>query len=466
MQKRRADTSLNNEGTQTYIQINSARYRLTHDAAHNTGSLSLNSEITAYLDVFGRIAYCEAGKDSYTYGFLYKLVEDENEEDMLIAKLYGISGEFLSYNTSNKIKIDGDRASGIDGIYSLLSRGTGNTDYYQLIRYTLDSDNKINNIDTVYRGTNETNNTLSLIHQGYSNKREVLDTLVWKPRGGSFEGQVLYDSSVSKFMTVPKNYSGDRDYFYIGKAMSEDDKISLNAYVSTEDQLMPDVLLCYLDTDSGTAAAKVADTFFGVITDIKTQMNADKDVETVITFDAYGGTKSFIVEEKFNIDKIMPYSIDTNVKNAYTQYDNGVSDEEAPYKLSKGDFAEITVDSINRIIFARLIAEGSTGKQAMDSSEGGNIYNNRFIYGFMYKNDGNRFSVALGERTDTVSKDILRYYNTGSARVYRIKNARKMTVDKITMNDIVDYKAAGKDADRVVIYSSAGVVQIIAVYSE
>ena len=197
---------------------------------------------------------------------------------------------------------------------------------------------------------------------------------------------------------------------------------------------------------------------------MKEQLNADGEVETIISFDTYGGEKTFVTHEDFDEDKVISYSTSETVQDAFTRFDNGKID--STYKLEKGDFAEITVDSLNRVIFARVMAKGSTGENVMDTNEGGSVYNNRFAFGFMHKNDGSVFSIALGDKSGRISDENLRYYNTGSARVYRVTEGRKTNVEKISIGDVLDYSSASMGAEKVIVYTSAGITQLIVSYGK
>lgn len=466
-------SGINNE--ENTIKLGMTEHKLTADVANDVKSkmFTINDAVTAYFDSLGRIAYMETSSisnDGYSYAYLYELKENRRESDELYARLFTAKGELLKYSTAPKLKIDGEKISNTNDIYTKLYRGTGDitgtNGYSQIIRFSMNSDGKIARIDTVYKGSGETNNSLNILYQGYSNDKTEISKLAWRARGRNFDGKVLYEPSLVQFMTVPKVYTGDTEYFFIGKSMSEDDKIAFNAYSSNEDQLMPDILLSYINIASGTAAARVSETFFGIVTDIKTELNIDDEIETKISIDTNGGNRELILHENFNQNRIMPYSVsELDEKVAFTRYENGVSDSEAPYKLAKGDFAEITVDSLSRVIFARMIAKGDTGQNVMDSTDGG-TYTNHFLYGYMHKNEGSRFSIGIGTAIPAAKAD-LRYCNTGDARIYRIKReGKRISVDKISIADVLDYKSANRNADKILAYTWAGMTQIVVVYEK
>lgn len=455
--------SINTEDNIPCVIIDNKEYKLTKEQANNMSSVKVSDNVVVYFDVFGRIAYMMPSTGKLSYAYLYDLILNEDEDKMNVG-LYTVAGEFVRYSATDKLRIDGERILDNNDISAKLERGTDNNGFRQIVRYSLNSEGEIDSIDTIYKGSKETDNSLHIMHRGYSESRNEISTLTWKPRGGSFEGKVLYNTSSVKFLTVPKNYSGDRNYFFVGKVMEEDDKVAFNAYSASKEQLMPDVLLSYIDASSGTGAASISQTFRGVITDMKTQLNSDGEIETMITFDTYGGVKNLVTHEKFDEDKVIAFSTTKSVKDAFVEFENGAI--ETTYQLGRGDFAELTVDSLNRVIFARVIVKGDTGENVMDENEGGSIYNNRFAFGFMHKNEGNVFSVALGDKSSPILSENLRYYNTGTARVYRVTNGRMLTVDKISIGDVLDYKSANMGAEKVVVYTMAGITQIIVAYGE
>lgn len=445
-------------------------YKLTPDMVKNEPLIEMGSKITVYLDSFGRIANIDVSKGTYAYGYIYKVTQDRRESDEAIIRLFTLNDEFIKLNTYRKINIDGERADGYDDIITKLGRGTADGSAYQLVRYTVNDENKINKIDTLYKGTNESKNSLRTMFQGYTAAKTESQKLIWKPRGGSFESKVLYDGgSSTKFMTVPKNITGDTELFIIGKSLSEDDQVCFNAYASMEGQMAPDVLLAYIDNTGGSVEERLAETRFGIITEMKTQLNSDDEIETTISLDTYGGVKTFKADEGFNKNNIMAYSSAKKVKDACKEYNTAGFNysADAPYKLSVGDFVELTVDSKDKVIFTRLMVSARDGKCVMDKADAGSVYNNRFVFGPMYKIEGSRFCVAAQISSGTITDDLLRYYNVGSSRAYRVmKSSKKVEVEKIDMNDIIDYKSADSNADNVLVYSSAGMTQIVVAYEK
>lgn len=458
--------SYTKDGT-LYNKIGSTEFKLTSDYRDNASLIEHGSSVTAYIDKFGRIAYIKAETNAYTYGFLYKLVPDEENDDEMIAKFYKLSGEFVTYNTSEKIKVDGDRADGNDGLMALLGRGEDSMSYYRLIRYTLNSEGKINKIDTAYKGTSEPKDSLKMIFQGYTNTGDQKEALVYKPRGGSFENRILYDKSATKALTVPKTYNGNTEYFILGKTLSEDDKVAFNAYISNENQLTPDVILFYLANDAGSAKEMIANELEGVITSLETTIDEDDLPVYNLTVDTGYGVKSYVTHKDFDAENVVKYKKADNLQTAYQNFVDGkIPAEDMGLKLSVGDFIEIAEDSLGKMLFCRKMVDGATGERVMDETDAGSIYGDRYVYGMLYQNDGSRIKVASQKDFGRISENSFRYYIMSGAAVYRVRTGKKAYVEKITISDLVDYKAAGNGADKVIVFSAAAAPKLVVAYEE
>lgn len=451
----------------TYNKIGTKEFKLTADYAKNASVIEQGSKVTAHLDKFGRIAYVSTRTSSYTYGFLYKLMEDEENPEEMIAKLYTLNGDFVSYNTDKKIKVDGDKPADTEKLVILLERGTEGYSYYQLVRYALNSNEKISKIDTVYKGANESNDSLRFVFQGYDNQGDATQTLVWKPRKGTFEDKVIYDSSV-KALTVPKSYDGDKEYFLTGKSLTEDDKVSFNAYASTENQLAPDVVLFFLANGAGSAKELISNSYKGLITSMEMTINEDDEPVYNITLQTgYYGIKSYVSHVSFDAEDVVKFKSTESIETAYQNYIDGkIAAEDRGLKLSVGDFVQVAQDSVGKLRFVRKVMDGETGTCLMDVAQEGTVYAERLAYGMLYQTEGSKIKIAAQLDFGKILDGSFRYYVMNNTSVYKVTTGKKPRAEKVSANDFVDYKSAGNGADRVLVDCYATWPGLIVIYEK
>lgn len=113
----------------------------------------LKAKVTVYLNYLDRICYVISGKsDNWLYGYLIKANMSDAGDSMDI-KIYSESGKIEDLKADEKLKIDGEKGFGENGI-KMLSYETPNslnpsgTVQPQLIKYKVSSDGIISRIDT------------------------------------------------------------------------------------------------------------------------------------------------------------------------------------------------------------------------------------------------------------------------------------------------------------------------------
>lgn len=107
-----------------------------------------------YLDCFGSIAAAPAAStDSVRYGFLFKIYEDEEEENKIKLKLLNDEGNTVIYETTEKIKLNGKNVEGNvvkEALEAANEKDGGRKEgtLRQLISFTLNDSGLIKTINT------------------------------------------------------------------------------------------------------------------------------------------------------------------------------------------------------------------------------------------------------------------------------------------------------------------------------
>ncbi len=135
------------------VTIDGTVYYITNEYKTDfLSQFSLNLNVTAYLDMYGKIAYCEKAQrvDSDLLGYLINAKYSESDEQLFF-KIYTQDGELKRFETAEKVRIDGKTHKERETAYNVFYATAGNKP--QLVVYRINDDEKITYIDTLYQNT-------------------------------------------------------------------------------------------------------------------------------------------------------------------------------------------------------------------------------------------------------------------------------------------------------------------------
>mgnify|MGYP004460175407 CR=1 FL=1 len=152
-----------------YVTIDETEYTLSDFISDEYKDVLVNigENVTVKLDVSGRIAYARRDliNSKMQYGYLMNAAPDDDDPDKVVFKIFTMGGQFNTFEAGKKIKIDGKnydsgKFTGNSGFAAVLNKASKvmnpavNDDncYYSIIRYQVDSKEKITAIDTVLNG--------------------------------------------------------------------------------------------------------------------------------------------------------------------------------------------------------------------------------------------------------------------------------------------------------------------------
>lgn len=145
-------TGVLEEFTDDEAVIAGKSYKVTNNFI-NENKHYLGKNIKGYIDIFGKLVRLDEGvEESFEYAYL--IAGDDNSKSQLdnkvSLKLLLASGLITVFESAEKVYLDGDRIKETDLLTRLaLSKRDGGSNVEQMIRYRLDSDNKIDAIDTL-----------------------------------------------------------------------------------------------------------------------------------------------------------------------------------------------------------------------------------------------------------------------------------------------------------------------------
>lgn len=477
------------------ITVGNTDYKLTSELekymADNNKSINVGDNLILYIDAFGYVAaYDYATGTSGEYAYIKKAYPDDNLEKTYVM-LFNAKGEHLSVECAPSVKIDGKSCKGYDKIYEELEstklEETSSADDSVIERraiegsvviYKLDSEGKLNYIDTPVVKENEPETALFRTFTGYKYD-EVLKThtqatkLTYKNKTKCLNMQILLADNTPMF-TVPteKGKTFDNSYYSVKNAVSsltKDNQYYIESYQQNPDSMFADVLVRY---STGAASSSVEENSNIAVVKSVIQGEDDGVVKTQIVAVVSGKEVTLIPEEEeifHNIKGYGTYPRKDENDTIYTYSDFEVGDVFRYSNLGNG-----RVGAVHMIVGTkerRLGVGGTITKElACQQMSADNIkYKiSRFVMGDVYiKNSGN-IRITWNDPSTIQPSDVYSM-ETHKAKDYSIiivdtKTGRKTDVRKGSVDDIMDYKTVTDDCSKVLVHTFWGDPRTIVVF--
>lgn len=400
-----------------------------------------------YITNDGEAAAFDLGNPSGTMlGALIDAAIKTGLNEKVNLKVLTETGNLLTYECDSKVYIDGiGKKTGKD-ITNALKQGNAEVPV-QPIFYTLNDKGKVKTIDTAYNinamydgvtptdispSGDELRSSLRRVYQGKNAYRSSQATL---------NGKINLSDS-AKLFSVPENAkSASEDDFLTGSRniLSNDASYTVDAYSSTETDIVSDIVIVRGDIPTGSV--------YGVVTDIYDTFDAETSTEkTVLSVTTIWNSNIKLVGDK---------GICTNIKSIN-------SADENKYNVECGDFVLCTKTQANELRTIKLVADASAEdalrfKGASNPTSTNFSAWNRMIYGKVEENYKGIISVNTGSAVENCT--------ASKFKVYRLKNLRTgNAVEAITAQGIYDAKNFGDAADYALIFSENSEGRIIVVY--
>ncbi|MGN0177990.1 MAG: S-layer homology domain-containing protein [Monoglobaceae bacterium] len=229
-----------------YITLDGREYNLEkrcYEICEN--KLAMGGNITAYIDVFGRIAYVENKSDKEGFALILKVISGDFKDDPYSICLMTSSGSIETYKLASKVSIDG-----VSYNSNSIPRSVENSD---VIRYKLNDNKEIKWIDTPI----EINEDGGSIHK----VAEAKDQSYHSP-GHCIGGSGLIVSSNMLVYVCPDSRVGaDKDDFSISSTskLVNTQKYTGVSYAVDPEALIGDVLVLK-DVSSASALTHISNT--------------------------------------------------------------------------------------------------------------------------------------------------------------------------------------------------------------
>ena len=415
----------------------------------------------------GKAADIVAKGNDAVYGFLIKAGSQKNgawnlENQIKVLTLNSNRGAVEIFSLADKVEIDGYNYEGSElsdylKVPDNYVRGASNTyilqnnenflEPYQAIRYKLDSDRKINYIDTVRKGNNEAENTLTLACREDKATYYIYSStmkLFYNVSDPSDPAAFTIDSN-TLIASIPRYDNIDAEEYYTRITTPTAYSSHALAYTANPDSMYPEfVHVSYTDT-SGDKVAKRCET--GLVKSITTALDFNGDVTTKLTY----------------------YSNITEYSNYLVP---GLS---IPYGLKAGDIVQLNrnprgqIDGIVKLV--ELDTSTGTFTFTIDSvfTPTTDFGTPQMYAGKLFETQGNAFAMTIGDGPMTESRHEAFVGTTSSTYtgVYLVTEGRNgMEIEVIPYNkldQLPTYKNSGLAVPTFVKYQSS-VPRMLIVY--
>jgi len=431
-----------------YFYIDGELHRVSDKYYSNIKKrLTIGQEVNFKVDMFGTIATISTmptdTEFSYGYYINHTLVNDAEEE--VYVRLYSAEDGVKKYKAAEKVRIDGERkktqieidaklTDSIDRtntIYkTFTNRPTSVTS--RVIRFKINEDGEISDIDTPYRGNRESEDTLKIVSAGSN-----VD-YIWT---GIIGYTTIFDSN-TVLLQVPSDAEiaqADDKMFYSGGMKSLGSNVNVIGYNSSVDNGACDIVVHISTVDNSPRVANniMVDHFITAIDEY------DEPIEYLIGWNA-GNEKRYVV-------------------NADVKDGSGRKIKMSESGIENGDIVLMAFNSRGEVEQYTLIYDHSEDKTY--PLEGKSIFPKDY-YGTddykAYYNKGDRLSHGYA-RSLLNGVLALSYTKGGDNReLYPVKNIsvtvhdsslKKNNIYKGTMEDVVTYEEAGYHCSTIIAHS-------------
>lgn len=416
-------TEMNLKSTEPYVVINGTQYPLAPDWYAEPGdTLEVGAAGSFSADCFGNIAYYVGSDGAFDWAYMVDCKNISGFESNLSFKLFTAQGEMVVLENADSFYVDEQRITDFTTVPALLS-AAGDGTIHQVVRYRVNSDGKLREIDTAAEG-------------GLLNRIATQQSWMYRQASRSFEAKVMMADSMVIF-AVPADKSEDSLYAALRtSSLLAGKRYTMDVY-GTSSNIVADAIVI---NEADATLVDDRTSVFAVVTSITQTLD----------------------EEGEEVQKLYLLSADGQESTAYLDNPD-LLDSTDPFAV--GDAVRLGLNSKGYITSVDKFFSSST-----NSGKDTGTYSTKFRVGsgFVYKMTGNIMEVALANQTvygPIVPPDFSNPDETKTIEVYPADKFDILIYDRSakegsniyagTYLDIRDYETTGQ-GDQVVIQTRDG----------
>lgn len=423
----------------TVLALDGSEYIVADSYAKKVSALpEVGATVTIYTDYTGRIAAIESGSDEFKYGYIIAASKGSDVfGDSIMIRFMNNGGSISALETDEKFKVDGERYK--DSMFDDMNTP-------QVIRYKLSDDNKIKEIDTIFKGENESENSLRALTD--------LVTMKFYPakmvfagsgqgvdyNGGIYYCQLVPDENTRLIIAPNPDAEGKMDDDYSIQPISyiTDDSVTkvFRGFNANVDSYIPDVV--YMQNDGNGNLSRGLNAT--LVTEVCEALNSDGVVVTRIK----------VVDYK-DRETALCFSENLNAKKP---------------DIAVGDFINYTVDMRGDITDLNIVYSNKLRKFHPDNKYGIEYFGSNFnpYYGKAYDREGNVIAFTTAENLANVTWKDIQFVPVTNGLIFVVdKNRKGSFVKRGTAEDVYDYKHYGTGSD-IFIYNCQAAMRMMIIY--
>lgn len=420
-------STVGSDGDTVLVTVNGEEYRVVAEYGEKMKiSFSPSDSVILYLDQYGKAAFAQSS-DSISnaqLAFMIKLYQDDDES--YYCRLYTRGKEFVTYQLADTVKVDGKSCRSAERAWGAITDHGGAS---QLISYRLNSEGKVNYVDTPYMGTEENDYTL---HVSCAKNSYVMK------ESGTMGGVGVLDADGIVFQIPDDNRLGNTNEYNIVNCREYFRTVTYNDFETYK--LTPDAgkeKLCVhrgshgKTIDSGTVAL--------LVTKVTDGLNADGDVVPTVEVLSPNGKQVYYIESSYA---------------AGTAY--------SKLHLKKGDLIRVGTGSTGDVNVVERVLDLSEPPVMGESDRYLTWLNSyyhggtKFTYGYPHdKGDGVvQISYELGKAYDEAAP-------VGTVIVFDTGNKSRDEAYIGSYNDIRTYAETGGDCGSIFVQYDQGIIKSV-----
>lgn len=451
--------------TSKYFVINGIEYKVNSTFYDSLiREISVGDTATFKFDLYGEIAFLKITNknDEFLYGYYCGMAKTDGIDKTVRIRLFNQNGEIVVYDIADRVKIDGGAHNGAEEISSALnvslneaqviySTLSGSNAYKnRLIRYKLNTENKISEIDTPYLSEKENDASLS-----YVSAEKSCDYVQTTTNYGLFGSTMPFNNSTLLFKVPTETAleAGEYDRFAVTELPSTlkyPSNIDAIGYRASSEGGFCDVIVAVTADMYGVLADDNL-----MVDEIYKSLNSDGEVVECIKGYTGGVEYTYYVSE----------DVTNSAGESVPLGDSGIE---------RGDIVVLSFDNNGNVIRYCLFYDADagvydiTGTGAVVTADSYNTANfknaytakRRFTVGYVKENYGG----LLGISYDKGAAVAERYYAVPITVTVYDSTCERKQIYKGTIADVVDYESAGNDCSRIVVYAVSSMWRTYYIY--
>ena len=363
----------------TYLLLDGVKYPVADSALYILDSISLQGNMTFYLDFMGNIVALDSevsGGMAYGYILGAKITDNEEGEQVVQVELLSEIGSIIKYNLNpERVYVDGVRSAKYYNPEDLLSNFTVNAN--KIIRYDVNENREIKKIDfpvSIEAAGDDTIDDRLYISSGASEYAGY-----WRKTYKTFSTTIMADENTVVFKIPERPETAEKTDYQVIRDVNKisDGRYKVVSYKVGKNTMTSSVIVLKQNLENYSESEA-----FYVVKEVSQELDQYDEVVYSVTLDGQAGEKTYATKNASIVEN--PHA-SNNVNDTYRTIESG--------DIIRCKFDE-TGTIITDIVICYQTREGNPVSVSTLVSGGDWNYTNRVVAGYIYDMDDSLLSIA------------------------------------------------------------------------